>query len=404
MRIYCAVRHANDPKQFYGGLWSGNFYPALRSLGHEVIESTVDLCPTSQFMDKPPAAITPAGYEARARTTEAILDEVAAEHAKAPIGLFLSYFYNSHFDPAGFDRLQSMGIPTINFYCNSMYQFELVAEIAAKVQWSWHAEKPAAAFYKAVGARPVWVQMAADPGVYFPVKDIVRSPDAVFVGQKYADRDRWVAALIQGGVPVELYGPSWASGEPTMAASAPNPPTSGHDRRAVLRIVKQHGLIKGPLRVLAKFRARRYSRSVAPLFQPHARGAVPFTEIARIFSSHEVVLNFSNVYADGEPGSKLIPHVRLRDFEAPMCKTCYITGYTDEITEFYDVGKEIETYKSAEELVDKTKFLLKNPAAAEKLRQAGYERAIRDHTWVRRFQQLFRETGLNEPAPVPAGS
>jgi len=71
----------------------------------------------------------------------------------------------------------------------------------------------------------------------------------------------------------------------------------------------------------------------------------------------------------------LIPHVRLRDFEGPMCRACYLTGHTDEIAEFYEIGKEIETYRSVEELVDKTKFYLNSPNSAERLRAAGYERA-----------------------------
>ena len=94
------------------------------------------------------------------------------------------------------------------------------------------------------------------------------------------------------------------------------------------------------------------------------------------------------------PGSKLIPHVRLRDFEAPMCRTCFLTGYTDEITEFYEIGKEIDTYNSTEEFVDKVRFYLSNAQAAEQLREKGYQRARRDHTWVRRFEQLFREIGM----------
>jgi hypothetical protein len=31
------------------------------------------------------------------------------------------------------------------------------------------------------------------------------------------------------------------------------------------------------------------------------------------------------VWADGRSGSPLIPHVRLRDFEATMCRACYLT-------------------------------------------------------------------------------
>ncbi len=38
-------------------------------------------------------------------------DEVAIAHRKRPLGLFLSYFYNSHFDPSGFGDLRRLGIP-----------------------------------------------------------------------------------------------------------------------------------------------------------------------------------------------------------------------------------------------------------------------------------------------------
>ena len=50
MRIFTAVRHSIDPEFYYGGLWSGNFYSALEQLGHEIIESQVDLLPASRFM------------------------------------------------------------------------------------------------------------------------------------------------------------------------------------------------------------------------------------------------------------------------------------------------------------------------------------------------------------------
>ena len=44
------MRHSQDPGQFYGGLWSANFYPALRELGHEIVELQLDLPPASRFM------------------------------------------------------------------------------------------------------------------------------------------------------------------------------------------------------------------------------------------------------------------------------------------------------------------------------------------------------------------
>jgi spore maturation protein CgeB len=81
-----------------------------------------------------------------------------------------------------------------------------------------------------------------------------------------------------------------------------------------------------------------------------------------------------------------------------MCRSCYLTGYSDEISEFYEPGKEIDTYQNGDELIDKTRFYLSHPAAAERLREAGYQRAINNHTWKHRFQQLFREIGLRSPS------
>lgn len=407
MRIFVAVRHSNDPGKYYGALWSSNFYPALRALGHELVESQTDLLPTSRFMDVA-TGFTPQELEARAQTTERILAEVKAAHRDRPIDLFLSYFYNAHFDPAGFDELRRLGVPSVNFYCNSIYQFQLVADVAAKADVSWHAERDARELYLGVGAKPLWVQMGADATVYHPVEQAVRKPNACFVGQRYADRDAWMGSLIRAGVPVEIYGPGW--GAPSVAApaatgSAPHEASylgrpqyrsaSAVGYMKVVRdIVSRDGIGPGVARIGRQWQARRAARQNSELFAPHARGAIPFQRIAEVMAAHEVCLNFSNVWSDGQPGSQLIPHVRLRDFEAPMCRTCYLTGYTDEIAEFYDLGREIDTYTTPEELADKVRYYLANPGAAEALREAGFQRARRDHTWTRRFEELFSKLAV----------
>src|SRR5689334_11555192 len=136
MRIFTAVRHSNDPAYYYGGLWSGNFYPALLELGHDIVELQVDLLPTSRFMHIK-GNFTPQELEVRAQTTEKIIDEVTRAHKQKPVDVFLCYFYNAHFDPAGFAELRRLSIPSVNFYCNSMYQFENVAQIAAAADFSW---------------------------------------------------------------------------------------------------------------------------------------------------------------------------------------------------------------------------------------------------------------------------
>ena len=408
MRIFCAIRHSQDPGRFYGGLWSANFYPALRDMGHEIIESQTDLLSTSRFMDIP-GNFTREEKEARALTTEEILTEVRTAKRHGSVDLFLSYFYNSHFDPAGFDELRRLGIPSVNFYCNSIYQFKLVEAVAAKADFAWHTEKEARQSYLGIGAHPVHVQMAADPGIYRPIPATRRLPKACFVGQRYGDRDRWLAFLIRAGVPVEIYGAGWK-----CSVGSDQPPDSGRKKSDSVALGRQRpvpgswqsylalgrqnvadaGFSVGLLRSLRQLKYKRETRALTPLIASRARGRA--NDVVTVFAEHDVCLNFSNVWSDGRPGSRLISHIRLRDFEGPMSRTCYLTGHSEEITDFYDVGREIDTYRSPDELVDKTRFYLAHSEAAERLREAGYRRAIRDHTWGRRFEVLFRKIGLSD--------
>lgn len=389
MRIFSAVRHSLDPRHYYGGLWSGMFHPALARLGHDVVVSAVDLKPAWDFPEH-----SPAHRQARAAITEQIVEEVRLAHERQPVDLFLSYFYNAHFDPAGFQDIHRLGIPTVNFYCNSICQFDLVDKIAPKANFAWHAEKHAETSYRRAGAKPVWVQMAADPEIYKPVRRAARHPKACFVGQRYADRDRLAASLIRAGVPVDLYGSGWGgqpAGGSTEAAVARGGTLSSYVGAIWLNLRKL-GLFAGLMRTAKQWSYRRVTRSLAPVLAAADRGRA--ADVAETLSAYEVTLNFSNVWSDGRPGSDLVPHVRLRDFEGPMCRTCFLTAQTDEIEEFYEVGAEIDTYRTAEELIDKTRFYLSHPAAAEKLRAAGHARALRDHTWERRFQELFRKIGI----------
>ena len=427
LRIFTAVRHSLDPRQFYGDLWRDNFRPALRQLGHTVVESKVDLAPASRFMQVA-REFTPEEHRTRDRITEQVLGEIKQARAAGGLDLVLTYFYNSHFNPAGFAEIRRLGIPSINFYCNSIYQFELVAEMARAADHAWHTERDAHEKYCSIGANPVWVQIGADPELYRPHPGVCRSPRACFVGQRYADRDRLVIDLIRQQVPLDLYGSGWtplagngnapppASGHPTSGYPASGYPASGRpaadgasagtylgravhrpgSMAAYLAVAGQRIWRDGPLfglaRVVRQFNYCRDSRKLSPLLADHAKGVAG--DISDTFARYDVVLNFSNVWADGSPGSPLVPHVRLRDFEAPMCRACYLTGYTDEIGEFYDLGREIDTYRCPAELVEKAKFYLARPDAAEGLREAGYRRALRDHTWVRRFEELFRKIGL----------
>ncbi len=100
------------------------------------------------------------------------------------------------------------------------------------------------------------------------------------------------------------------------------------------------------------------------------------------------------VYDKHDPIQPVKRHLHLREFEAPMSGALYCTGYTDELTEFFEPDKEVIVYHNQEELLDKVRYYLTHPEAAEKVREAGYNRALSEHTYHARFKQLFTEIGL----------
>ena len=112
-------------------------------------------------------------------------------------------------------------------------------------------------------------------------------------------------------------------------------------------------------------------------------------EIIEIFNASKIVLGFATVGKNDD-----IYIIKGRDFEAPMCGSFYITSYHDELSEWYDIGSEIETYKSKEELLEKIKYYLKNDTEREKIANNGYLKCTQNYTSYNFFDTVFNKVGL----------
>lgn len=113
-------------------------------------------------------------------------------------------------------------------------------------------------------------------------------------------------------------------------------------------------------------------------------GPVSVPEMIRIIRSSKITLNVhvvEQVYSEG---------TNVRTFEATGAGGFLLSNKRKSLYELFDVGREIEVFDSPEELVEKTKFYLKNDAAREKIARAGWERTASDHTYLKRFQALLK--------------
>jgi spore maturation protein CgeB len=393
MRIFYAS-DTTPNSAFQSNLWRYNLYLPLVDLGHDVVEFQYDLRQTFQNLDPADPAQNAFIERNMPRVTKELLRQIKAAHAIRPVGLFFSYFYDACVLPRAIDEIKSMGIKTVNWYCNGSYQLHLVSEIAPHYDWCLVPEKFRLKDYVAMGARPIYCQEAANPNLYKPY-DLPVEFDVTFVGQAYGDRPSYVKYLLDQGIDVRVWGWGWHSFASRAKVS---------DKLILLRQALQMLRNKSGRQLLRR-RLSSLLRANKPISLLHdlwpaailpasiIGGTLSDLEMIRMYSRSKINLGFSSCGNTHETGERIL-QVRLRDFEVPMSGGFYMVEYMEELEEFFHIGKEIVCYTDKEDLAEKIKYYLKHDDERERIRKSGHERCLRDHSWHKRFQMAFKEMGL----------
>ncbi len=78
----------------------------------------------------------------------------------------------------------------------------------------------------------------------------------------------------------------------------------------------------------------------------------------------------------------------MRMFEATGMGALLITEDKPNMKDFFEVGKEVITYKNNDDLIDKVKYFIDNPLEREKIAIAGQNRTLKDHSYEVRMKEL----------------
>jgi len=81
--------------------------------------------------------------------------------------------------------------------------------------------------------------------------------------------------------------------------------------------------------------------------------------------------------------------LNMRAFEVPSCGALLINDYREGIEEYFDIENEICVYKNIDELKEILEKLKKHPEAFDKIRENGYKRVLREHTYEHRMQKVI---------------
>lgn len=267
-------------------------------------------------------------------------EEVFANHK--PDAIFHVAFNESLDLPEGVAKLAlKQDIPVIQWDCDSSWRFHnWILPRKDRVSHFVTTHSATVPWYQQNGMKVIKSQWAGSP-LYKPNRDLYKY-DATFVGQKHGQmpngkflRSEIVDALMASDIKLDLFGNYW----------------NGYKN--------WHGYLKD------------------------------FEEIINIFNRSRINLNLSNPWHHGT-----MPQIKGRHFEIPQTCGFQISTPADDLSSYFENGKEIVIAESIQDLIDKTKYYLEHSNERESIAAAGYRRMLKDHQWHNRFEHIFKEIGL----------
>lgn len=114
------------------------------------------------------------------------------------------------------------------------------------------------------------------------------------------------------------------------------------------------------------------------------RGRIDHHKAPDIFNRSKIILGIGTVAYTED-----IFTIKLRDFDAVMAGSLYITHRNPDLEKIFIEGEEIEFYKEIDELYQKLKKLLQNPQKIAKIGKQARQKAIQNYTWDIKFKHLL---------------
>ena len=371
-------RHAIPAYDF----WRHYFVQGLQDEGHEVVEiPNVDW---AEGVTYPPGRELDAW---RTRTWEIVESFVRLELVRQPIHLFISYLYPAQVEVAAIRELQRMGIPCVNFFCDNVREFLKPPAEYAPFDLHWVPEFEALEMYRRSGlpfvhaAMPCWV---SEEQRTLPR---LESEPATFIGSHDVLRLDLLGQALQSGADFVIRGNGWLA-QNTNRSKLPRTAASlVHNQ---IEVVKRYGL--GGL--LTKIESRVRPLRPSPIEDSRIGALLSDAEYFRVTREAMVTIGVNRVPTANRSLRRPLVYSRLRDIEAPMLGACYLTEWTEGLEHMYELGEEIETYRTAEELTSKLAELRKDFARRAAMRQRAQRRALAEHTIGKSIERIRAHLGL----------
>jgi len=104
-------------------------------------------------------------------------------------------------------------------------------------------------------------------------------------------------------------------------------------------------------------------------------------EINKIYGASCINIDINRIYQ-----MDIVP---MRIFDIMACGGFVLAEYSRELSEIFEIGKEIETYRTSDELVSKATYFLENRSKAQDIANRGREIVLKNHTIPMRVKYML---------------
>lgn len=331
MRIlYVATAHEYGNPALGPSFEEMNFRSALEGMGHHVV----------QF-----------DFLARERSSGREAMNVELLDAAREQDFDLAFFF-LHEDQVAPRTIEQLGAttPTLNWFADDHWRYQgFSRRYASVLTWSVTTDHAAVAKYRGDGIENVILSQWAFNRYAYDRTATSLDFDVTFIGQPHGNRREVVEAVRAAGFDVRCWGNGWEAGR------------IGHD------------------------------------------------EMVRIFGASRINLNLSNsstpqptlrmragalVRGRRIDTSPRPSQIKGRTFEVPGCGGFLLTERVPHIEDHFELGREMDTFASTEEMIERIRYWLDRPDERSAVAEAGYRRVRAEHTYDDRFAEIFAKVGL----------
>lgn len=289
-------------------------------------------------------------------------------------------------------EIRRIGVPSVTIAWDNLAVPYYDKDTAPYFDLIWLTAKETTPLYEKWGAKTIFLPYAANPYIYtYTTSNLNRH--ITFIGNPHGSRTNTINTLTQNSVLVDIYSgknPIDEVHQPLNHKYNPLTPSSYYTMMCRFMFPEGRTLLKGSF--INKIKGGTKLKENEYLYRYYS---LPLEKMIETYNSSTLCLAFS---AAGHTGvlQKPLNLINLRNFEIPMCGGVELCRYSEELSNYFEEDKEIIFYNSEEELVDKSLFYL-NKASDKVLydiKMRARKRSENEHTWIKRFEILFKELGL----------